>query len=276
MSHDLGFIGAGNMAEAIARAAIDSKILTANQIVACDVHEPRRALFASLGMDTVVTAAQVIATAKQIMIAVKPQQFDDVAKDLAENLSPDQVVISIMAGITSSKLAAAIAKHRKAASIKDSPVRIIRVMPNTPLQVGMGMAGISLGEEAQRGDESLALRLFGSAGKAVVIPESQIDALTAVSGSGPAYLFYLAEAMEKAADEMGLGEHGRLLVAQTLLGSAKLLAESSDTAAELRRKVTSPKGTTEAAIKHMEGNKMMDTVVDAMKAAQKRSIELGA
>lgn len=272
MSYELGFIGAGNMAEAIARAAIKSNILAANQIIACDVNEERRNLFASLGAHAVTTSAQVISQSRQVMLAVKPQQMKDVARDLAENLSPGQVVISIMAGITSNKLAQTIAGHASSAP----NVRVIRVMPNTPLQVGLGMAGVCLGQHAQPGDEQLTMRLFGAAGQAIIIPEEKIDALTAVSGSGPAYLFYLAEAMEKAAKEMGLGEHAHLLVTQTLLGSAKLLAESADTPAELRRKVTSPGGTTEAAIKHMEGNKSIDVVVNAIKAACKRSIELGA
>jgi pyrroline-5-carboxylate reductase len=132
-----------------------------------------------------------------------------------------------------------------------------------------------LGESAQNGDQDLAMKLFGAGGKAVTVDEPMIDTITAVSGSGPAYLFYLAEAMEEAARQLGLGEHAELLVSQTVLGAAKLLNESPDSAAELRRKVTSPKGTTEAAIKHLDGNKSTDVIINAIKAAHARSIELG-
>lgn len=278
MSHQLGFIGAGNMAEAIVRAAISSQILPADQIIACDVNQTRRDLFASLGVSVTQTTAQVVSQAKPyLLLAVKPQQLGDVAAELAQHITADHVIISIMAGITSAKLAAAITRARAAAGLSDDlKIRVIRVMPNTPLMSGLGMAGISLGEDAKPGDETMAQQIFAAGdNQAVIIPESQMDALTAVSGSGPAYVFYLAEAMEKAAHELGLKDHARQLVAQTILGSAHLLASSSDTPAELRRKVTSPGGTTEAAIRHMDGNKSVDVIVNAIKAAQKRSQELG-
>jgi pyrroline-5-carboxylate reductase len=279
MSHQLGFIGAGNMAEAIVRATINSQILPASQIIACDVNQSRRDLFASLGVSVTQTTGEVVSQAKPyVLLAVKPQQLGDVAAELAKHITADHVIISIMAGITSAKLASAITSARAAAGLSDDlKVRIIRVMPNTPLMSGLGMAGISLGEHAKPGDETMAQQIFGAGdNKAVIIPESQMDALTAVSGSGPAYVFYLAEAMEKAANELGLKDHARQLVAQTILGSAHLLASSPDTPAELRRKVTSPGGTTEAAVRHMDGNKTIDVVVNAIKAAQKRSKELGA
>jgi pyrroline-5-carboxylate reductase len=148
-------------------------------------------------------------------------------------------------------------------------------MPNTPLMSGFGMAGVSLSKSAQPGDEALTMKLFSAGGKAIVVDESKLDAITAVSGSGPAYVFYLAEAMEKAARDLGLGEDANLLVRQTILGAANLLVDSNEPPAELRRKVTSPGGTTEAAIKHLDGNKSTDVVINAIKAAEKRSKELG-
>jgi pyrroline-5-carboxylate reductase len=141
--------------------------------------------------------------------------------------------------------------------------------------VGHGMAGISLGKDARPGDEALTLKLFLAGGEAIMVDESQLDAITAVSGSGPAYVFYLAEAMERAARELGLTDNASLLVRQTIFGAAHLLATSGEPPAELRRKVTSPGGTTEAATKHMDGNKTIDVIVNAMKAAEKRSKELG-
>jgi pyrroline-5-carboxylate reductase len=269
-TYTLGFLGAGNMAEAIARAAIKANILTAGQMIASDPSPQRRELFASLGIKAVESNAQVIAESNQVLIAVKPQTVGQLAADLAKHLRPDHVLISIMAGITSAKLSGLIESAGK-----PGPFRVVRVMPNTPLMSGEGMAGVSLGQGASPGDEALAIRLFGSAGKAVLVKEDLIDGITAVSGSGPAYLFYLAEAMEQAARELGLAEHARLLTAQTLLGSAKLLLESNESPEELRRKVTSPNGTTHAAITHMDSQSVKQSIIDAIKAAEARSRELG-
>ena len=266
MRYQLGFLGAGNMAEAIAVAAIDNGIVPADAIIAADPVDARRAVFADLGIEVVDDNAAVIAQAEQVLLAIKPQTLAQVGAQLASVDADRQVVMSIMAGIGSGKIVDAIGR----------PARVVRIMPNTPLMVGCGMAGVALGEHARAGDEALAMRLFGAAGRAILVPESAIDAITAVSGSGPAYVFYLAEAMQKAATDLGLGEHAELLVQQTILGAAKLLAESPDSAAELRRKVTSPGGTTQAAIAHMDGNKTIDVIVNAIKAAEKRSRELGA
>src|SRR5690606_36198081 len=139
----------------------------------------------------------------QVLLAVKPQVMAQAAAELAAHGRADQVVISIMAGIGSGKLAAAVGR----------PTRVVRVMPNTPMMVGLGMAGIALGGDAKPGDDALAMDLF-SAGRsrAIRVAEKDLDAITAVSGSGPAYLCYLAEAMEKAARELGLAQHARLLI----------------------------------------------------------------
>ncbi|MCX5658722.1 MAG: pyrroline-5-carboxylate reductase [Planctomycetota bacterium] len=272
MQYRLGFLGAGNMAEAIATAAIRKNVLAPGQMIASDPTDARRELFNKMGIATTTNNQDVIQNAAQILIAVKPQVMQQAAADLGASATSEQIVISIMAGVSSAKLGAAIA----AGGSKNATPRVIRVMPNTPLMVGKGMAGVCLGAHARPGDEALTLELFGAGGEVVVVDEAKIDAITAVSGSGPAYVFYLAEAMERAAKELGLTREATLLVRQTILGSAMLLAESSDSAAELRRKVTSPGGTTEAAIKHFDGNKSTEVIVNAIKAAEKRSKELGA
>jgi len=261
----LGFIGAGNMAEAIARGAIDKGVLSADKMIASDPSQARCDLFTGLGIKVVDSNAEVIAQSEQVMLAIKPQVLAELASDLAECGRDDQVLISIMAGIGTRKLYDLIGK----------PVRAIRVMPNTPMMVGLGMSGLAVGEHAQVGDELLAMKLFGVAGEVVRVDENLMDAVTAVSGSGPAYVYYLAEAMEKAATELGLGEHARLFVTQTILGAAKMLIDSPDTAAELRRKVTSPGGTTAAALGHLDSQKVLDTIVDAVKSAEARGRELG-
>jgi pyrroline-5-carboxylate reductase len=279
MHYELGFIGAGNMGEAIARAAIEHRVLDAGAIIACDPSPQRCEVFTGLGVVWAADNVEVIRSAQQVLLAVKPQTLPKVAGELGTYLTADQIVISIMAGITSAKLAAAMAAGAKSgsgAAAIPGAARIVRVMPNTPLMVGQGMAGIALGAGARPGDEALALKLFGSAGKAVLVGEDQIDAITAVSGSGPAYVFYLAEAMHRAAVELGLGADADELVRQTILGAATLLSQSPDSPSDLRRKVTSPGGTTEAAIKHMDGNKTTEVIVNAVKAAHQRSRELGA
>ena len=264
MNYTLGFIGAGNMAEAIARGAATQGVIEAGRMIAADPTPARRDVFASFGVATATENAQVIRESQTVMLAVKPQTLPALGPVLAQ-LTDQQVVISIMAGLGSAKIAAAAGK----------PLRIVRVMPNTPLMVGQGMAGIALGQGAQPGDDELAMQLFGACGQAVRVDEAELDAVTAVSGSGPAYLFYLAEAMQQAADALGLSAHARTLVNQTLLGSATLLADSTDTPAELRRKVTSPGGTTAAAIAHLDQHHVRDTIAAALAAARDRSVELG-
>ena len=267
MRYALGLIGAGNMAEAIARAAIDSGTLSPDDLIAADPTPQRREVFASLGIAVTEDNAEVITQSAQVLLAVKPQVMPRTGGDLSKNLTDEQVVISIMAGITTGKIAAAIGRAS----------RLVRVMPNTPMMVGCGMAGIALGRHAEPGDDDLAMRLFSAGGsRAIRVDESQLDAITAVSGSGPAYVFYLAEAMEKAAADLGLGEHGRQLVSQTILGAARLLSESDDGPAELRRKVTSPGGTTEAAIRHLDAHQVKTVIANAVAEAERRSRELGA
>jgi len=266
LDKQLGFIGAGNMAEAIAQAALGSGLYQPGELIAADPTEARRAVFTEKGIEATAATDDVIARARMIVLAVKPQVFPDVAAELAALDTDAQVVVSIMAGLTSGKIMSAIGRD----------AAVVRVMPNTPLLAGAGMAGIARGERATEQDAKRVQALFAAAGEAVVIDESLMDALTAVSGSGPAYLFYLAEAMEAAAAKMGLGPHARLLTSQTLFGAAKLLKESGEDPAELRRRVTSKGGTTHAAITHLEENNAQDVIVNAIKAAETRGKELGA
>ncbi|MBB6431188.1 pyrroline-5-carboxylate reductase [Algisphaera agarilytica] len=269
MRYPLGFIGAGNMAEAIARGAARTGVIPAEQMIAADPSEERLQVFESFGVTSASDNLGLVNAADTVVLAVKPQMLSalgEPGQGAWWAIDPERhTFISIMAGISSAKICEAIGK----------PVRVVRVMPNTPLMVGKGMAGVALGEHAQPGDDELAMRLFGACGEAVRVSEKDLDAVTAVSGSGPAYVFYLAEAMQAAADELGLSEQARLLVNQTILGSAELLSQSDDTPAELRRKVTSPGGTTAAAIGHLEEQGVRETIVAALRAARDRSIELG-
>ena len=264
MHYKLGFIGCGNMAQAIASGAITKGVVQPGEVIASDPSEINRDIFTKWGCHTVTDNQDVASQAQQVLLAVKPQIFPLVAPQLAA-APQGQVLISIMAGLSSSKIA----------SLIGHTCRVVRVMPNTPAMVGEGMAGIALGQGAMQGDDALAKQLFAAVGKVVELDEPMIDAINAISGSGPAYLFYLAEAMEHAAKELGLGEHARQVVAQTLMGSGKLLADSGEDPAELRRKVTSPGGTTLAASTHMDTKQVHTSIVQAIHAAYARAKELG-
>ena len=265
MRYDLGFIGAGNMAEAIARGAIRQGVVEASRMIAADPSAERLNVFRGFGVESATDNAGLINAADTVVLAIKPQMLTELGDAWAGFDVERHVVVSIMAGASCAKIEQAIGQ----------PARVVRVMPNTPLMVGRGMAGVAMGPHARPGDDELAMRLFGACGEAIRVEESDLDAVTAVSGSGPAYLFYLAEAMQTAADELGLSEHARLLVNQTILGSAELLAQSDDPPAELRRKVTSPGGTTAAAISHLDEQRVQQTIVAALRAARDRSVELG-
>ena len=270
MSFELGIIGAGNMAEAIARGLIGSKRLAPAQIIAADVSPDRRTLFESqLGIKTTIDNRDVVRDTKTVLLAVKPQQTAGVLASLRIAFRPNSLVVSIAAGIST-----AFIQHHLGAPARQS--RVVRAMPNTPMLVGEGMVGIARGAHATAADVADARRLFEAAADVVEVPEDNLHAVTAVSGSGPAYFFFLVEQMVAAGVELGLTpEQAHQFAAKTALGAAKMLTTSADAPQELRRKVTSPNGTTHAAIASMEQAGLPRAVVEAVKAADRRSRELG-
>lgn len=271
MAYHLGIIGAGNMAEAIVRGAVRGKVVAAEQIIAADISPVRRELFSGvLGVRAVETNAQLISEKpKCLLLGVKPQQMASVLAALSTDLPEDTLVISIAAGISS----AFIAEHLG----KRSAWRVIRTMPNTPMLVGQGMVALSRGTNATPKDIAEARRIFECAAQVIEVPETLMDAVTAVSGSGPAYVFYLVERMIQAGIELGLSpDDARQLAVQTTAGAAAMLASSTDSPAELRRKVTSPGGTTQEAIAHLDAKGVGTAISEAVKAAARRSQELGA
>ncbi|VGO17192.1 Pyrroline-5-carboxylate reductase [Pontiella desulfatans] len=258
------FIGAGNMAEAIVAGIVKNKVVAAANVCVTDVSEERLTHFLmKYDVSTSDDNAYAVAKADVVVLAVKPQVFPSVWPEIEGALKPDALVVSIMAGIPSAKIA------------NGQPLRVVRVMPNTPSLVGMGAAGIAAGERATESDLQVAQKLLGAVGSAVIVAEEEIDAVTALSGSGPAYVFYLLESMLEAAGKMGL-EQGisRELALATVMGAAKLMQETGEDAAVLRKKVTSKGGTTEAAINTLEERHVKDSVVAALLAAQARSKEL--
>jgi pyrroline-5-carboxylate reductase len=268
LAFDLGIIGAGNMAEAIARGLIRSGQLSAAAMIVADPSAARRDLFQTqLKIQAVDDNAAVARQSSVLLLSVKPQTMPAALATIAAAADAKTLVISIAAGTSIRFIAAGLGGG--------IPWRIVRAMPNTPMLVGEGATAICAGENATEADLAEARRIFESAGIVIQTTEDKIDAVTAASGSGPAYFFYLAEQMIAAAIELGLPpDQARLLAAKTAVGAARMLMESPDSPAELRRKVTSPGGTTEAAIKHLDASHWPAAIVDAVKAAAARSREL--
>jgi pyrroline-5-carboxylate reductase len=270
MTYELGFLGAGQMAEAIARGILRAGVLKPEQMIASDPTPERRAVFQSqLGIAAVEDNKEVATQSRTLLLAVKPYHAKDVLATIAPVTLPDALLISICAGVSTKTMEAALGQGKA--------WRVIRSMPNTPMLVGEGAVAVAPGANATPADLAVARKYFECAADVVDLPEEQIDAVTALSGSGPAYFFLLVEHLTRAGVEMGLSpEHAHKLATKTAAGSAKMMLTTADSPTELRRKVTTPNGTTHAAITHMEQQGMPQIIVDALKAAQRRSRELGS
>jgi pyrroline-5-carboxylate reductase len=270
MQYELAIVGAGVMAEAIARGILTGKVLRPAQIIAADISPQRRELFQSLAISVTEDSATAAAGAATVLLCVKPFQMESVLAELAPKLRGDALVISIAAGISTGFI------EKSLGAGASSPRRVIRSMPNTPMLVGEGMVAIAPGQYATADDLARAARLFGSSAKVLQTTEDKIDAVTAVSGSGPAYFFFLVEQMIRAGVEMGLTEQeASMLAIQTASGAARMMSQSSDAPAEHRKRVTTPNGTTHAAISYLESHNWPAITTEALKAAARRSRELG-
>lgn len=267
----IGFIGAGNMAEAIARGLLRSGLCQPSDIRATDPNPDRQRLFMEdLGISCDADCERAAAGSDVVILAVKPFVMGEVLQEIGGTLQAEALIISIAAGISCKFIEGALGGGG------EFPRRVVRVMPNTPMLAGKGMSALAAGSHASHEDLVLADRLFAAAGKTIRVEESQMDAVTAVSGSGPAYVFLLAEALAEAGKAAGLSEgHAAQLARETVIGAAALLDQSKDSPGELRRKVTTPKGTTQAAVETLQGGGFMDLLVKAVAAAAKRSSELG-
>jgi len=266
MTFRLGVVGGGNMAEAIVRGIVRSGVLRARDICVADPAAPRRELFASqMRVRTSESNTETVAAADVVVLAVKPQVIPAVMAEIGPLLGPRKLLISIVAGTTIARLA----------SYCPAGTRIVRTMPNTPMLVGRGMVAMSPGAAANAEDLGLARALLGASARVIEVPEEKLDAVTAVSGSGPAYFFLLVESLMDAARQVGLSDdEARILTETTFRGAAELLACGDVDAAELRRRVTSPGGTTAAAITSFQADAFAESVARAVRAARDRSREL--
>lgn len=203
--------------------------------------------------------------ARVVILAVKPWMIPDVLAEVSADLAPGTILVSVAAGVTTETMEKLVA----------ADVSVVRAMPNTPSNVGLGVTGVAGGASASTETAELVRHIFETVGEAIIVREDQINAVAAVSGSGPAYLFLYTEEMTKAALRLGFDEdQARLLAQQTVIGAAELLRRSGEDPAELRRKVTSPKGTTEQAILVMQRANLGDLYDRALAANVRRSEEL--
>lgn len=262
----IGFVGTGNMAEALIRGLVRGKVDPAR--VAASAPRPERTaelaekykIFVSNDNGTVVERSKIV------VLSVKPQIMRKVLDEIAPKLKPDTLVISIAAGIP----LAAIETRLPAG------IHVIRTMPNTPALVDAGATAIARGAHATAEDLAVAKQIFDSVGITVTLDEAQLDAVTGLSGSGPAYIFLILEALSDAGVKVGLSRRtAQLLAAQTVLGSAKLLMETKEHPGQLKDMVTSPGGTAIAGLHTLEAGGLRTTLMDAVEAATKRSHELG-
>lgn len=259
------------MAHALVEGSLRAGTTQPRDWIIAEPNAARRRAFEPLSVPCVDHAGALaphLAVGTQILLAVKPQSLSDAARDAAPLDLCDRVVITILAGVRTATLRAALGGR----------CRVVRVMPNLAAKVGQGCSAVALGAGAKAGDEALAVRLFSAVGPVVErIDEELMDAFTAVAGSGPAYVFYLAEAMTRAAVSLGFtAAAADRVVRQTIAGASALLIASRDqSAADLRSAVTSRGGTTEAACRVLDDARMMDAFVRALTAARDRGRELG-
>ena len=270
----LAFLGAGSMGGAILRGVLASDVPVEGGITATNRTPEKAAAFAGIeGVTGIALSEQpegntdAVAGARVVLVGVKPAMVPDLLREIAPHLAAETVVVSLAAGVTLQTFA----------DVLGGEARVIRSMPNTPSTIRKGVTGLAAGAAATPDDLALVRRLFETVGAVVEVPESQIDALSTISGSGPAYVFLLIEQFTEAARGMGFTDaDARLLAEQTFIGATALLDSTGEDPAELRRRVTSPKGTTERAVAVLQDAHLSDTFAAAAASALARAKELAA
>jgi pyrroline-5-carboxylate reductase len=264
MSESVAIIGAGVMGETLLSGLLRSGWAAADLLVGEKRPERAAELEQKYGV-AVLANTEAARRAETVVLVVKPQDMLEVLYEVSPFILPGQMVMSLAAGITTEFLERNL----------DEGVAVVRVMPNTPALIDQGMAAISKGSYCDEEHLDRAERLLAATGKVVRVPEKQQDAVTAISGSGPAYLFYVVEAMIEAGVLLGLPrDTATELVVQTMVGSALMLRETGEHPTVLRERVTSPGGTTAAAVRELENHKVRAAFITAMESARDRSREL--
>jgi pyrroline-5-carboxylate reductase len=267
----IAILGAGSMGGAILSGLLAPTVTVSGGIRVTNRTEAkaaplRSAVVTSLALETAPEAnLDAVRGARIVLVGVKPAMVPDLLREIAPALAPDAIVVSVAAGVTTATMEAIV------------PGVVLRAMPNTPAVVGRGVTGLSAGSRASAADVALARALFETVGDVLEIDEGRIDALSTISGSGPAYVFFLIEQLTATAIGLGFTEQeAATMVNGTFLGAAELLLASGESPAELRRRVTSPKGTTERAIAELEAADLRSVFDRATAAALARARELAA
>ena len=263
----IGFLGAGKMATALARGFLNAKLVKASQLVAADPFDAARNHFAGeTGAKTVSGNLEAAKAATILILATKPDQVAAALAEISGAFTQKHLVISIAAGVTLAKLEAAL----------PGGARVIRVMPNTPALVGAGASGFALGKNATAADGELAKKLLSAVGLALQVKETLLDAVTGLSGSGPAYVYQFIEALSDGGVAAGLPRDvATKLAAQTVLGGARMVLETGIHPGALKDQVTSPGGTTIEGLHELEKGKLRATVMSAVRSATEKSKKLG-
>lgn len=263
----IGFLGAGKMATALARGFVEAGLAAPAQIIASDPSEAARKTFAvEVGAKTTASNAEAARFASILILAVKPDQVNSVLGEVREYFTAEHLLISIAAGVPLAKMESALS----------AGARVIRLMPNTPALIGASAAAYALGRSARAEDGELAQKLFSTVGLAFPLKESLLDAVTGLSGSGPAYVYLFIEGLSDGGVAAGLPRDvATKLAAQTVLGSAKMVLETGLHPGALKDMVTSPGGTTIEGLHELEKGKLRATVISAVRAATEKSKKLG-
>ncbi|MFQ5673408.1 MAG: pyrroline-5-carboxylate reductase [Nitrospinales bacterium] len=270
-SKKLGFLGAGNMTEAIIKGLLSASFIAAKNILASDILAARLDyLHKEYKIKTTGSNSEVVEKSDIILLAVKPQAIDKLLNEIKPLDTDQKLFVSIIAGVPTDIIEGILndSEARKTA--------VVRTMPNTPALVQEAATAISPGANVSKNDIRLVHRIFEAIGKTVDVDEEQLDAVTGLSGSGPAYLFMIIEALSDAGVKMGLSRNtSNLLTVQTILGAAKLALESGKHPGELKDMVTSPGGTTISGLHTLEAGGLRTSLMDAVEIATKRSAQLG-
>jgi len=258
----VGFLGAGKMATALAKGLINSGFTSASQIIASDIYPSAAKSFCEVtGAKTASSNIAVLQNATIIFLSVKPQTVLPLLQELREQLQKEHLIVSIAAGVTLKQMEEVVPGQR-----------IIRVMPNTPCLVGAGASGFARGSNAADADAELVTRMLETVGIAFEVAEPLLDAVTGLSGSGPAYVFEMIEALSDGGVLVGLPRAtATRLAAQTLMGAARMVLETGEHPGQLKDAVTSPGGTTIAGLHELEKGGLRATLMNAVQSASKRS-----
>lgn len=264
----IAFIGAGSLAESIVSGIIQAGVVAKEDIFVTNKsnQERLRNMETRYQVQCMTNKEEIVTDAKIIILAIKPKDAKDSIASIKDYLDEKQLIISVIAGLSTDKIMELIG----------IPLPVIRVMPNTSALIGYSSSAIASGKYAREQHVQIADELFKTVGITKIVEEKDMHTVTAISGSGPAFLYYFVEAMEKAAIESGLDKQiAADLIAQTVIGAGKMLQQSGETPAILRENITSSGGTTEAGLKDLDKHDFQQIIISCIRAAQNRSIELG-